>query len=144
MPASSPRRKAPPGRLGRLAQRVACRIGGVSPISIGATDLGWVAEWFKAAVLKTAVGSRPPWVRIPPHPPVRNCERRAWPVSHRRQRLEQIALRADDADRFVRDLDALGERTEMVAAIAPAVDPDPLSRRPGEPLDHLGRDRLLA
>jgi hypothetical protein len=28
-----------------------------------------VAEWFKAAVLKTAVGSRPPWVRIPPHPP---------------------------------------------------------------------------
>src|SRR5687768_13422707 len=30
---------------------------------------GWVAEWFKAAVLKTAVGSRPPWVRIPPHPP---------------------------------------------------------------------------
>jgi hypothetical protein len=28
-----------------------------------------VAEWFKAAVLKTAVGSRPPWVRIPPCPP---------------------------------------------------------------------------
>jgi hypothetical protein len=31
---------------------------------------GQVAEWFKAAVLKTAVGSRPPWVRIPPCPPV--------------------------------------------------------------------------
>jgi hypothetical protein len=30
---------------------------------------GEVAEWFKAAVLKTAVGSRPPWVRIPPSPP---------------------------------------------------------------------------
>src|SRR5579864_1699319 len=30
---------------------------------------GWVAEWFKAAVLKTAVGASPPWVRIPPHPP---------------------------------------------------------------------------
>ena len=30
---------------------------------------GWVAEWFKAPVLKTGVGSRPPWVRIPPHPP---------------------------------------------------------------------------
>ena len=29
---------------------------------------GRVAEWFKAAVLKTAVGSRPPWVRIPPRP----------------------------------------------------------------------------
>src|SRR5881275_1579561 len=31
--------------------------------------IGEVAEWFKAAVLKTAVGSRPPWVRIPPCPP---------------------------------------------------------------------------
>src|SRR3954462_11603559 len=30
---------------------------------------GWVAEWFKAPVLKTGVGSRPPGVRIPPHPP---------------------------------------------------------------------------
>jgi hypothetical protein len=30
-----------------------------------------VAEWFKAAVLKTAVGASPPWVRIPPHPPER-------------------------------------------------------------------------
>jgi hypothetical protein len=28
-----------------------------------------VAEWFKAAVLKTAVGASPPWVRIPPLPP---------------------------------------------------------------------------
>ncbi len=31
--------------------------------------LGRVAEWFKAAVLKTAVGESPPWVRIPPLPP---------------------------------------------------------------------------
>ncbi len=30
---------------------------------------GWVAEWFKAAVLKTAVRATVPWVRIPPHPP---------------------------------------------------------------------------
>jgi hypothetical protein len=29
-----------------------------------------VAEWFKAPVLKTGVGASPPWVRIPPHPPV--------------------------------------------------------------------------
>jgi len=29
-----------------------------------------VAEWFKAAVLKTAVGESPPWVRIPPLPPI--------------------------------------------------------------------------
>ena len=28
-----------------------------------------MAEWFKAAVLKTAVGASPPWVRIPPSPP---------------------------------------------------------------------------
>ena len=31
----------------------------------------------------------------------------------------------------------------MVAAIAATVDPDPLARRPGELLDHRGRDRLL-
>ena len=30
---------------------------------------GELAEWFKAPVLKTGVGSRPPWVRIPPRPP---------------------------------------------------------------------------
>ena len=31
---------------------------------------GWVAERFKAPVLKTGVGATSPWVRIPPHPPV--------------------------------------------------------------------------
>jgi hypothetical protein len=31
--------------------------------------LGWVAERFKAPVLKTGVGASSPWVRIPPHPP---------------------------------------------------------------------------
>ena len=30
---------------------------------------GWVAERFKAAVLKTAVRVSVPWVRIPPRPP---------------------------------------------------------------------------
>ena len=30
---------------------------------------GRVAEWFKAAVLKTARGANPSWVRIPPLPP---------------------------------------------------------------------------
>ena len=30
---------------------------------------GGMAEWFKAPVLKTGVGSRPPWVRIPLPPP---------------------------------------------------------------------------
>ena len=36
------------------------------PVNVG---IGRVAEWFKAAVLKTAVGASPPWVRIPPLPP---------------------------------------------------------------------------
>src|SRR3712207_5447541 len=36
---------------------------------------GWVAEWFKAAVLKTAVGVTLPWVRIPPHPPIGSAHR---------------------------------------------------------------------
>lgn len=36
---------------------------------------GRVAEWFKAAVLKTAVGATPPWVRIPPLPPDQNTLR---------------------------------------------------------------------
>ena len=35
---------------------------------------GQVAEWFKAAVLKTAVGATPPWVRIPPCPPHSNAK----------------------------------------------------------------------
>ena len=37
------------------------------PVHKGA--VGRVAEWFKAAVLKTAVGASSPWVRIPPLPP---------------------------------------------------------------------------
>src|SRR5829696_1338820 len=34
------------------------------------TPDGRVAEWFKAAVLKTAKGASPSWVRIPPLPPI--------------------------------------------------------------------------
>ena len=34
---------------------------------------GGVAEWFKAPVLKTGVGASPPWVRIPPPPPLADC-----------------------------------------------------------------------
>ncbi len=36
----------------------------------GVSPAGRVAEWFKAAVLKTAVGVSLPWVRIPPLPPI--------------------------------------------------------------------------
>ena len=35
-----------------------------------AARYGWVAEWFKALVLKTSVRGTVPWVRIPPHPPL--------------------------------------------------------------------------
>ena len=41
-----------------------------NPIS---APYGSVAEWFKALVLKTSVGGTPPWVRIPPLPPVIKC-----------------------------------------------------------------------
>ncbi len=34
---------------------------------------GWVAERFKAPVLKTGEVARLPWVRIPPHPPCFSC-----------------------------------------------------------------------
>ena len=41
---------------------------------------GRVAEWFKAAVLKTAVGGSLPWVRIPPRPPSQlECQARSTP-----------------------------------------------------------------
>ena len=38
---------------------------------------GEVVEWFKAAVLKTAVFARAPWVRIPPSLPYIDNKRRA-------------------------------------------------------------------
>lgn len=48
-------------RAGDLAQR-----GAAAEIPAAR---GWVAERFKAAVLKTAGRATAPWVRIPPHPP---------------------------------------------------------------------------
>src|SRR5687767_3025494 len=44
---------APPSREGSLR---------VQGFGLEPPDLGQVAEWFKAAVLKTAVGASPPWV----------------------------------------------------------------------------------
>ncbi len=53
------------GGFGRMWHTWALRpiIGASSEESVG-----WVAEWSKAAVLKTAVPLRVPWVRIPAHP----------------------------------------------------------------------------
>ena len=66
---------------------------------------GRVAEWFKAAVLKTAVGASPPWVRIPPLPPVAVC----WLDPPRQMELgsaqtkapDEIARRQIFSDRFL-------------------------------------------
>jgi hypothetical protein len=41
--------------------------------SVAMPSRGWVAEWLKAAVLKTASPARGSWVRIPPHPPHRQA-----------------------------------------------------------------------
>ena len=46
---------------------------------------GEMAEWFKAAVLKTAVGASLPWVRIPLSPPV------SQPLAVRKLSLRQAA-----------------------------------------------------
>jgi hypothetical protein len=54
---------------------------------------GEVAEWFKAAVLKTAVGSRSPWVRIPPSPPILSVEQ-AIDDGSGRTRKRQIGVQA--------------------------------------------------
>ena len=61
-----------------------------NPSRIAANPLsprhGSVAEWFKALVLKTSVGGTPPWVRIPPLPPLiphnlkNKMAYRSWPV----------------------------------------------------------------
>ena len=48
-----------------------------------------------------------------------------------------------NADLAVRDLDLLGERAEMISAVAAAIDPDALARRPCERPDHLWGDGLL-
>ena len=56
----------------RVSRRDA-RMRAASTPSAHAMVYGEVAERFKAAVLKTAVGSRPPRVRIPPSPPSLMC-----------------------------------------------------------------------
>lgn len=57
---------------------------------------------------------------------------------------EQITFRPHDAGLFGGDLDALGERPEMVAAVASPVDLHPLAACPSELADDLRRDCLLA
>ena len=59
-----------------------------------------MAERFKAPVLKTGVGAIPPWVRIPPHPPLQDRTANAEPC------FEHVELGAGDRHRvepIVRD-----------------------------------------
>src|SRR5882757_1779384 len=64
-------------------------------------DLGRVAEWFKAPVLKTGEGASLPWVRIPPRPRLSFAPVRGDPVRasnpptnlHRRPLARCVAVR---------------------------------------------------
>ena len=72
-PRRSPRRRTAPPATVRPCRSARFQ---ESPRPVISGDAGRVAEWFKAAVLKTAVGASSPWVRIPPLPPnadITNC-----------------------------------------------------------------------
>ena len=60
------------------------------------------------------------------------------------ERLEQPGLRSHDPNLAFRDLDALGERAQVVAAIAAALKADALAGGLGEGADHLRSDGLGA
>ena len=75
-----------------------------------------MAEWSKAAVLKTAVGASPPGVRIPPHPLVGAGAPRA-------------------------SLQKLGAYTKQGLCLRPDLPPDTLGLRKGSP-SHLLRSAL--
>ena len=64
-------RSCGPGNGPRVVAGVDLVRGSSSSQAIANDRLGWVAEWFKAPVLKTGVLARVPGVRIPPHPPER-------------------------------------------------------------------------
>ena len=78
-PATAPMRLRSIQRMTALALRTPSRLDPNAPESPALETprwppydarAGWVAEWLKALVLKTSVGETPPWVRIPPHPPL--------------------------------------------------------------------------
>src|SRR5580698_4053502 len=98
--------------------------------------LGEVAEWSNAPHSKCGIGASLSGVRIPPSPPLQNrtanAGRSRFYARGGSERLKQIAFRAHDADLAICHLDALRKGAEMVAAVAAAVDPGPLPRRPGE------------
>ena len=60
------------GGLPGTAEISAERLSESTLLGYWAAGEGSVAEWFKALVLKTSVGGTPPWVRIPPLPPMQS------------------------------------------------------------------------
>ena len=64
------------------------------PIALWRRPCGQVAEWFKAAVLKTAVGASSPWVRIPPCPPSGEMQSPIFPAEVEQWIAVRFELRA--------------------------------------------------
>jgi hypothetical protein len=57
------------------------------------------------------------------------------------ERAQEDAFRSHDAQFFLIDFDALGERAEVIAAVATAIGPHTLARRPGKRLERFRCDR---
>ena len=94
--------------------------GTLHPGAVTTPKRGEVPEWSIGAVSKTVVGLRPPWVRIPPSPPLQSLSGHCVSASLRCDRLEQPGLRSDDPDLAFRHLDTLGQGAQVVAAEAAA------------------------
>ncbi|HTR11909.1 MAG TPA: hypothetical protein VMI72_01320 [Roseiarcus sp.] len=82
------------------------------------------------------------WVRIPPLPPLQSLSGHGVYAKVRHEGLEQPGLRSDDPHLALGDLDPLGERAEMVAAVAAAFEPDALARGARKAAQHLRRHGL--
>src|SRR3569833_1642120 len=61
---------------------------------------GWVAEWFKAPVLKTGVLVRVSWVRIPPHPFLHSRDFAVYRFARQLQGLSLSLANPDESKRL--------------------------------------------
>ena len=96
----------------------------------------------KAHAWKVCIRETVSRVRIPLPPPFQPLRGHFVCAAVRHQRLEQPGLRSHDADLAFGDLDPLGERAQVIAAIAAAFEPDALAGGAGKLAEHLWRDRL--
>lgn len=103
---------------------------------------GGVAEWLKAHAWKVCIRETVSRVRIPLPPPFQSQTGHCVYAITRYQRLKQPGFRSHDTHFTLGNLDALGKRAEMVAAIAPAFYADTLTCSFGEFAQHLRRDGL--